>query len=497
MTRLLIVIELGLLVGVCLILYGCGGGTVGVSAISGTVSDINRNVVVGAEVWADYDHRTKSLVTGAYRIEGVPSGWRTIRARAVINGKTWVGSTAAEILQNEPTMNVNIVLAPSRDTTELRGVVRDITGRRVSGARVLLTTRVLDPPANTSAYDGPYSSIVAVTGSNGEYLLEAVPVGIRATVAASKVGYRNRETTTETISGGMVLDFTLYPSNLAYGPNKPRLQAIESYTMPATAIRADETAAYTAIKLFTSPRFRQAMAGKRLVRATPSGSLIETDLYWNALRTNDSRDIAGYGIYRATSPYAGMKAIDFVRDPYANFYGDTDIEITPYQTYYYAITSVDVEFLDEYNRPNPAAESDLSNSLSARPLGQLKVNSPFNGQTLSEPFSFRWFALPDAEWYTVYLYDSFPSLPLDPSFDYGSDPVVSEGIFPIWPRRSNPDESTTGAESTSIRYSGPRLISGHTYYWVVLAGKVYETDSNGDPVKSAYSYSEIRSFKVQ
>jgi len=490
-----------------LLLQGCGG-RVRRSAVSGTVADINRNVVIGAKVWADNDpnRQTESLVSGVYRLEGVEGGWQTVRASAMIKNPTtggdeeWVGSTAAEILKDEPTMNINIVLAPARETTEIGGVVSDDTGHRVRGARVLLTTRLVYPPEDTSSYDGPYGSIVAVTDDDGRYLLEDVPIGLSAIIAASKVGFRNREIEIETISDGLVQNFVLEPSDLQSGPDVPILEAIEAYTMPDTLTRSDEVDAYRAIRAFTSERYRKAITSRKqtLTRATPAGSLIEIDLYWNALDVNDSRDMAGYGIYRTTSPAIEMKAIDFVRDPYANFYSDTGVEITPRQSYYYAVSSVDVEFLDEQNRPDPAAESALSNTMSTTPLGQLKVLFPIQDAPVIGNPRFEWTRLSEADFYSVYVYDRFPTLPLDPDYKYDvDDPVLDWGIFPIWPSRTDPEESTVGGGASWKDYTGEALVLGHTYYWVVLAGKEYEVDEDGYVVRAAYSYSQLRRFTAR
>jgi type 1 fimbria pilin len=481
------------------VLSGCGGGGSGISTVSGTVADINRDTITGATVRIG-TIETESLASGVYRLNGVPSGWQTIRATAVIEDVTWVGSQAAEVLKNEPTFNVNIVLAPAGETTQIGGVVRDDLGHRVSGARVLLTTRILYPGEGTSSQDGPYSAIVAVTDSQGRYLMEDVPVGLSATIAASKVGFRNNEVEITTTDAGMIQDFDLQQSDLANGPEPPLLVAIESYTQPDGLLRSTDVDAYRAIKAFTSSRYRKAVSNKKtvLTRSAPSGSLIEVDLYWNALDLNDSRDIAGYGIYRTTSPGIEAKAIDFVRDPYASFYGDTGAEITPYQNYLYAVSTVDVEFLDVNNNPDPNAESLKSDFLQITPLGQLQVSYPFQGASVTGDPTFQWsFLTTDVDSFTVYLYDRFPTLPLDPSYDYGSDPILTWGAMPVWPRQSSPNESTVDGNANSIVYNGPSLSAGHTYYWVVLASKVYEAYDDGSAKRAAYSYSQIRNFTAR
>ncbi|MHB1001109.1 MAG: hypothetical protein ACYC27_17845 [Armatimonadota bacterium] len=471
---ILIAVSLALVI----ILSGCGGGGGGggngTSSVSGTLADIDRNTITGGEVWVDDNpaNSTESLASGAYRLDGVRSGWRTIRARAFINGEEWVGSTAVEVLRNEPTMNINIVLSPRTETTDIGGVVRDEFGDRIEGARVLFTTRIVFPPDQTSSDDGPYGSIVAVTNDNGQYLLNDVPVGVEGIVAASKVAYRNREVTLTTSASGDVVDFTLIPTDGTLKPEAPTLEAIESYTMPDTITtssnRIAEIGAYKAIRAYISPNYKDVVEGKSsriTTQATPAGSLIEVDLYWNSLAgDNDSRDLAGYGIYRTTNPAIEMRSIDFVRDPYANFYGDMGTELTPYQNYYYAVTAVDVEFLDNNNNPIEDAESDKSNALSVRPLGQLRVTDPSSNAVVSQNPRFTWNSLNGAANYRIVIYDRFPVM----SFT----PVV--------------DTSVSGTQ-TSFTYGGSELQSGETYYWVILAN-----DSTG----KAFSYSQIRRFTV-
>lgn len=483
---LTLVIITGVLL-LAMLLQGCGGDRK-YSAVSGTVADIDRNMIVGARVWVDNGSETESLMSGVYRLTGVASGWRTIRASATIDGELWVGSTAAEVLRDEPTMNIHIVLSPISETTEIEGYVEDDQGRPVRDARVLLTTRLVYPYEDTEVYDGPYGSIVAITNDQGRFRMERVPVGLYAIISASKVGSYNHEKEMTTRQVNPLVDFYLQRSSLEYRMVAPYLDAVESYTMPDSMTRSD-TEAFKAIRMLTSERYRNAVLKQKqvLTRATPAGSLIEIDLYWNALDLNDSREVAGYGIYRDTSPEGGATgSIDFVRDPYANFYGDTDIAITPYSDYYYAVTAVDVEFLDQYNDPDPNAESRKSNWVGIRPLGQLRSASPAQGMTVYGDPLFEWSPLQGAVFYKVFVYDEFPTLAPDPSREYFSA-EIPPGIvtMPIWPETLNSSENMVNAPATSIRYSGPALVSGRTYYWFVMAK---------DETEMAVSYSQLRTF---
>lgn len=475
------------LVALLIALQGCGG-TRKYSAVSGTVADINRNPIVGATVWVDgfEDRTTTSLSSGAYRLEGIGSGWRTIRAEVTINGTRYVGSTAAEILENEPTFNIHIVLTPAQETMNVEGrVYRESDGRPVPGARVLLTTRLLD--TDSDAYEGPFGSIVAVTDDGGYYRMEDVPLGHTAWIAASKVGYYNKEVLWNNRDE---VNFYLERSALEYRLAPPALEQIESYTMPDSIAVRNAGDGYEAAKALISSRYRQAILkrDRRMVRMTPEGSLIEIDLYWNALHNNYSDEIAGYAIYRATAA-SRLAILDSIRDPYANFYQDTGVEITPNVEYTYRVRAFDVEYLDAMNVPDPNALSDFSDPLSIMPLDQLRATFPEQDAVVSGTPTFRWRSLSGAAFYKVFVYDEFPSLAPDPTRDY-SENIPPEGVvtLPIWPEDLSGTSHVASGSATSKVYAGPPLQPGRTYYWFVVAG---------DETGLSYSFSEIRRFTVR
>lgn len=463
------------LITAAFMITGCGGGggNSGTSSVSGTLSNIDRATVTGGTVWAygNPGNTTTSLASGAYKLNGVKSGWQTMRASVFVNGVEWVGFTAAEVLNNTPTMNINIVLSPKTATTSIGGTVRDDNNNRVEGARVLFTTRIVYPADQTTSGDGAYGSIVAITDHSGNYLLEGVPVGVTGVISASKVGFRNREFQIDTVSNGDVVDFNLIPVSGTLKPFAPTLDAIESYTMPdSVSVLSDgksTSSAYKAIKSYVSARYKSAVPGKSVLvktQSTPAGSLMEVDLYFNAFKDNDSRDIAGYGIYRTTSPSIPFSAIDFIRDPYANFYGDMGLELTPLQNYYYAVTAVDVAFLDSNNNPTVGSESDKSNTLSIKPIGQMTTSSPINNGYASSNPTFKWTPLNGATKYRIIVFENFPTI--------SETPVI--------------DATLNGG--TSYTYTGLPLDSSKTYYWVILA-----SDASG----TAFSYSQIRKLNIE
>lgn len=476
-TRYYVPLLIAALAALALILSGCGGGgeSDSRSDVHGTVADLDRNVVVDADVWIG-EHHGVSLVSGAFRLQGVPSGWQTLRASAVVDGRTWEGSTAVEVLEGRPTMNANVVLMPAGDATSITGRVFDNHGGPISGARVLFTTRL------TSDDNGPYGSIVAVTDSRGNYRLDKVPVGVDAAVMASKVAFNNEEER-RTVTDRMVIDFTLYPS-VEDTPDSPEVTDIYSWTMPNPIVRSlsagitGEGNPYDAVKTVISPNFRELLKSAKTpsvqtasVRAASPAGLIEVDLSWRGVAGSLASTIAGYGVYRWASG-GGWEPIEFVRDPYANFYADMDPNLQPDREYAYAVSAVNIEFLDWYNEWIDDAESvPTEYDESITPLGYLRAASPSNGAGVGSRPVFTWNTLYRATDYIVLVYDEFPRVLS------GSDYVPAHVTLPIW------DSGWISDTSVQCGVSLP----GGQYFWVVTA-----VDADG----TAYSYSELRSFVV-
>ncbi len=58
-----------------------------------------------------------------------------------------------------------------------------------------------------------------------------------------------------------------------------------------------------------------------------------------------------------------------------------------------------------------------------------------------------------------------------------------QGALPLWPADiNNPGASKVTAPTTSLTYSGPYLQSGHTYYWVVIAADNGEYSLSVSPI---------------
>jgi hypothetical protein len=66
----------------------------------------------------------------------------------------------------------------------------------------------------------------------------------------------------------------------------------------------------------------------------------------------------------------------------------------------------------------------------------------------------QWTPVPNADYYLVLIYDRFP--------DYQVAPYFPTDL-------NNPGAAKVLAPATSLVYTGPPLVSGRTYYAVVLA----------------------------
>ena len=417
-----------------IILAGCGeNGKVGI--VSGTITDVDGNPVADAEVFAAnaVNSRTRSLHNGTYYLTNVPDGFTIIRARAVIGGKEYTGQNVAQVFENEQSKNVNIMIAPTDRQGGVEGFVRDAFGRGIERARVFA--------------GGALSSAFAVTDRRGFYRITGLPAGYEYPIVASAPDYENDKRTVAIVAGRTtVVSFTLNDSR-----NRPVQTPINlsatAWTMPRTltATRsAREYDAYNAIRaLFDDkPRPRRTVASR-----AASDYWIEIDLSWEY---QEQLSLLGYGIYRGrTLEELRSNAIAFLRDPLANFFADLDPALQPGVTYYYEMVALNTDFLND----QPGTVSERSNRVSARPFTPIAITRPFPNEIV-DGLILQWTPVPNADYYLVLIYDRFP--------DYKVAPYFPADL-------SNPGAAKVFAPATSLVYTGPPLVSGRTYYAVVLA----------------------------
>jgi hypothetical protein len=415
-------------------LAGCGeNGKVGI--VSGTITDVDGNPVADAEVFAAnaVNSRTRSLHNGTYYLTNVPDRFTIIRARAVINGVEYTGQNIAQVFENEQSKNVNIMIAPANGQGAVEGFVRDALGRGIEGARVFA--------------GGALSSALAVTDRRGFYRITGLPAGFEYPIVASAPDYENDKRTVAIVAGRTtVVSFTLNDSR-----NRPVQTPINlsatAWTMPRTltATRsAREYDAYNAIRaLFDDkPRPRRTVASRAV-----GDYWIEIDLSW---KYQEQLSLLGYGIYRGrTIDELNRNVIAFLRDPLANFFADLDPALQPNVTYYYEMVALNTDYLNDL----PGTVSGRSNRVSARPFTPIAITRPSPNE-LVDGLILQWTPVPNADYYLVLIYDRFP--------DYQVAPYFPTDL-------NNPGAAKVFAPATSLVYTGPPLVSGRTYYAVVLA----------------------------
>ncbi len=414
-------------------LSGCSGDTARTNVISGTVTDVEGESVVDAEVFVDgFPMRnTRTLHNGTYYLTNVPAGFRLIRVRAIINGVEYTGQNVAQVLEEEPTKSVNIMIARTTQQGTVEGFVRDAFGRGIEGARVFA--------------GGALSSAFARTDRRGFYRITGLPSGYEYPIVASAPGFENDERQVEIYPGEVsTISFTLNSSRSVPVDPPQNLSAI-AWTLPQTLIATrspQERRAYDAIMQLLEPN-----RPMRSPTRSTSNSWIEVSLTWDYQR---QLSLLGYGIYRGrTLSELQANAIAFLRDPLADFFADLDPALQPNVTYFYEMVALNTDYLD--NRPNSV--SDRSNRVSVTPFEPIRITAPRANEIMND-IIFSWTPVTRADYYLVLVYDRFP--------DYKVNP-----LFP--PDLENPGAARVFAPNTSLVYTGPALVRGRTYYLVVVA----------------------------
>ena len=402
---------------------GCGGSTTiggGNSGppgeVSGVIFDSDGNVVRDADVFiTNPELHTTSSSSGTYVLTDVPAVDLLVRVQTDQDGVTYIGQNLARVFNNDRAKNVNIVVVRASDVAQIHGTVRDSHGGRISGARVF------------AVGENNLSSSMAVTDSNGDYSIHRLAPGINYELNASTPDFRS-DNTSVTLSAGDddQEDFVLTETSGVATLSPPINLALVAWTAPDDITRSiDSSKAYEQVKRLFDPARAKRTPTTRL---TPSGETIEVDATWDRVSSNF---LLGYGVYRALGAAGALQSDDFLRDPLAEFYADTDDSLVENTTYSYALTSINTD----------QVESGFSTQVPVKTIG--RMSSP----TISfSPVTFHWPAATGAQNYVVFVFDTFPSV----------------GVDSIW------NNAATPVSGTSIPYGGPSLVPGNTYYVVVL-----------------------------
>ncbi len=419
------------------LLAGCGGGsTVSRSAtVTGSVLDINFDEVRDARVYAN-GVETFSSPSGVYQLLTVETGIVEIIAEIVQNGVTYRGRNAVLNFENTQTNNCNIIVAPVSELGRITGNVKDLQGLNLEGASVF-------------AFNGTGSSQRAFTDRNGNYVLADLVGGVSYRLSAGGSGFSSAQTDITVVAGqARTANFTVDDAGLPFLDPPQNLSGI-SWVSPNYAVRSAGTGnPYAWIKQLHDKRQRPAQVASK-TRALRDDLIVEVDLFWDV---QQFPDLLGYGIYRVASAVGPVAEYDFIAEPLAGYYVDIGPNVNT--TYSYALTTLSTLFPD-FN----STESDLSNRAVVDTLDRLSL-----GPVFVNPVQFTWSSFSRAEEFIVYVFDQFPGV----------------GVQAFWDNSGNP---TTG---TSLDYTGPSLVAGHTYFYVVLGL------ANGG---SSRTISEIGSFQ--
>ncbi|MDO8586271.1 MAG: carboxypeptidase-like regulatory domain-containing protein [Armatimonadota bacterium] len=472
---------------------GCGGGGGGRTlTVSGAVSDVEGNLVPDARVTiSSGGSAAKTSFNGAYKLTAAQSGWQTVTATAVIDGRTWRGTQAVQVFASGPTLNVNVVIGQFDKLGSLAGRVRDVSGFGIDGARVFVSTT--------------YGSFVDLTDADGDYRINNVPASVKVggvdqtisyTMTASKLGFSNQTRAKDdgdndiTVDAGSTttIDFVITATEGSVVPTPADWTiGVTAWTFPQTVTRSP--GAYNAIRAKVSSKLARALLSKTVTRAPAPGSLIEIDVTWfeswNAfLQGSPPDNLAGFSIYRriGSQPTGVSDRIYFDRQPLLTDFFDTSSDLTSGQQYFYRIKAVNTNYLDDNGNFVPESESVFSDTASATPLDQLQEITPFDDATESTltPVVFSWMPLGGAGSYKVFVYDQFPEM-----IDSGiNEPFPDQVVQPI--------AEIDAGSATSASDPGLALIPGRTYYWVVIAADTLDFNS-----ASAFSIGELRKFTAQ
>lgn len=430
-------IPFTLLVGTIL---GCGGAGSGVGTVAGLVLDLQGNPVRGARVYVDSGtpRETQSNSGGSYRLEGVDAQDVLVKAEYNDGSVSYRGQNLARVFDQTLSGNTTIIMIPSNQIATIHGVVTGTNGLRIQGARI-----------SAKLTNGTQlASVQTVADDNGNYTLSGLAGGLSYQIQASFPGWESGEVVRTPAAGvDQTVNFQLGANGDPVLPS-PSNFSIVAWTTPAEITRSpDQVRIYDGIKKMIDPRYVRKATG----RSTSQGNAVEVQLYWDKF---DSLQILGYEIWRKRSSDS-WQAVDFLRDPLAESYLDSDINLRDGVTYDYSVAPSNTNYPNTDN-----SYGDFSSTAEVVPLSDMNVLTPTisGGQV-----TFRWQAVTNATNYTIYVYDEYPGLGV---------PTYANNF-------NNP------ATGVSWTYNLAPLSSGHLYYYLIMG-------SNSDD--SARTLSAVGSF---
>ena len=421
-------------------LIACGGGGTTTGSVSGLILDTDGNPVRGARVYVENSpvRETVSNSSGSFSLTGVVADNVQVKASIVKGSTTFYGENFAQVYGNENSQSMNVVVMPLSQVAAAQGTVTEASrGVRVQGARITAK------PTSGSQF----ATAQTITDSNGNYYLNGLQSGVSYQIMASFTGFSSADAARVPTAGITISqNFTLQNSTDGILPAPTNLSAV-AWTSPSEVTR-DRVAAQAIdnVKKFIDVRYKKSVS-----RTTANGNAVEVQLFWDKF---DSLNILGYEIWRKRSTDAWV-GLDFLRDPIAESYLDSDSALRENLSYTYLVTGGN----SNYPNTDNSIGND-SNQTTVAPLGDMFVNSVNTG---GGQVTFNWQAVSGASNYTVYVFSEYPGVRVT----------------------SYANNFNTPATGTSWTYNLTPLAAGQRYYYLVMG-------ANADD--SARTLSAVGSF---
>jgi len=432
-----------------------GGDTTG--TITGIVKDTNNRPISDATISIEGTKLTTQTNTqGQYQLNNVPVGLRTVTASKIgsNNKPLYIGQSK----------KVNV---PTGQTVQVDFKLQSISGR-ISGVVYgsIPNTVIYKATVTATGEEGTYSTL---TDESGRYELDVLAGTYTVTVTKETFNDANINVTVG-VDETKTQDFHLTTGSGGTISNPPNVLSwwVTAYTTPSEMdIRS--------LKIKPSRNGKLEFEPKSLpLLMKNSGDYKSLIVLQVNINISDNTGVKGVRFYKSDSPNGPFTLIDniiffsFPLEPYSTGLAfDSDLSITPgVPSKYYT-----------FSFWGDSGESSMQKEpVRTIPLQPCILSSPSNGATVGPTPIFSWNAVPDADRYSINVFETANS-------SWGNS------IWSSW---------NINASQTSITYGdggypspAPTLVSGKTYGWVVYAYRHY-TDLGGDAVSTSY----LREFSV-
>lgn len=445
--------------------------------LTGTVYDRFGNAPFGAAVQLRDGHgnlvaTTRTTAFGAFWFANLPPGIYTVTAEASIAGTREVAYSDPLTVVSGQRTHTTLVLFPADLLGDVEGVVQTPSGRPIADAQVAVLYYA-------AGLDFVLTSRRVRTDEQGRFLFVGLPAAQQVLIAR-KVGYQAVQgQVTPQRNQRVSVTITLAPLSGEPSVNPPTNVFAIAETLPAgegnrlAALRRfSPHQFYRQFLLRQLQRYQHPLAGRLRSAAFrprippsrffPQGFIGQVEVGWQPHSTRPSESLLGYRIYRSIPTAAGWQLRMSVDEPEQTVVADVGYDLTPGQTYHYAVSAVTLRG-QETPRSEPAKTTVLP---------PLRLLFPDNNAALPQSqLVFRWQPINGSvPFFVVQVYADFESLLAgDPLWD--SDVLV--GV-------------------NEVTYSGQRLLNGKTYFWIVIG-----LDDRRWQAAKAFTVSEVRQVVIR